>query len=340
MSTLRELADLVGGEVAGDPDVEITGVADIHAAKAGSITFLLLNKYLSLLESTEASAVVVSRDVSAGNTNLLKVDNPSLAFVKILEHFVPKVPVEEGIHPTAVIDPTAKIGDDVSIGPFAVVSSESEIGSGVFLGPHVIIENGVKINSNSRISGGVIVGHHCEVGCNVIIHGGTVIGSDGFGFVTEEETHHKIPQLGCVIIGDDVEIGANCTIDRGTIDDTVIGEETKLDNLVHIAHNVRIGRGCLITAQVAIAGSSVVGDYVAFGGQSGAVDHVEIGDRAQIASRGGITKSVPGGKTYSGMPAREIHEQNRMDAYLHRLPELVKRIQALEKELEKVKGNE
>ena len=338
MSTLRELALLVDGEVVGDPNVEITGVAEIHNASTGSISFLLHKKYQSYLESTKASAVVVSKSESSGNTNLLKVENPSLAFIHILEHFSPEISAEEGIHPTALIDPESKIGKGVSIGAFAVISSGSDIGSGVSIGSHVIIESGAVIGEGSKIGGGVIVGHNCEVGSDTIIQGGTVIGSHGFGFTTEKDEHHRIPQLGRVVLGDDVEIGANCAIDRGTMTDTVIGDGTKLDNLVHIAHNVKIGKGCLITAHVAIAGSTVVGDYVAFGGQSGAADHVEIGDRARIASRGGITKSVPGGKTYSGMPAREAMEQNKLDAYINRLPELVKRVQALEQKLENRKG--
>ena len=338
MSTLRELAHLVDGEVVGDPNVEITGVAEINDAKVGSISFLLHKKYQSHLVSTKASAVVVSLNETSQGTNLLKVENPSLAFIQILEHFSPEDSVVEGIHPTALIDPKATIGEGVAIGAFAVISAGSDIGSGVSLGSHVIIESGATIGEDSQIGSGVIVGHDCEVGSGAVIQGGTVVGSHGFGFVTEKDEHHKIPQLGRVVLGDNVEIGANCAIDRGTISDTVIGEGTKLDNLVHIAHNVKIGKGCLITAQVAIAGSTVVGDYVAFGGQSGAVDHVEIGDRAQIASRGGITKSVPGGKTYSGMPAREAMEQNKLDAYIHRLPELVKRVQTLEKKSETAKG--
>ncbi|MFQ6608356.1 MAG: UDP-3-O-(3-hydroxymyristoyl)glucosamine N-acyltransferase [Fidelibacterota bacterium] len=340
MSTLRELASLVNGEVVGDPDVEITGVAEIQAAKQGSITFLLHKKYHSYLESTDASAVVVDQEETMGNTNLLRVDNPHLAFVKLLAHFAPPVPYEGGVHPTAVIDPSAKIGDSVSIGPFSVISPDSVIGSNVILGAHVVVEEKAVIGAGSQIDNGVIVGRECQLGCKVIVQSGSVIGSYGFGYVTEKDVHLRVPQLGRVLIGDEVEIGANCTIDRGTISDTVIGKGTKLDNLVHIAHNVRIGKGCLITAHVAIAGSTVIGDYVAFGGQSGAVDHVVIGDRAQIASRGGITKSVPGGKIYSGMPAREAREQNKIDAYLHRLPELMKRIRELEREVEKAKRKE
>ncbi|MFQ6674474.1 MAG: UDP-3-O-(3-hydroxymyristoyl)glucosamine N-acyltransferase [Fidelibacterota bacterium] len=340
MATLKELAALVHGDIDGDPQEEITGVAEIQDAPPGSISFLHNPKYRKFLKTTRASAVVISRDEEVGDLNAIRVDNPALSFSKILDHFAPGWPVMRGIHSTAVVSDAAEIGENVSVGAYAVVEEEVVLGDGVSIGPHSFVGYGSRIGSSTQLKFHVSVYQGCVLGNHVLVHSGTVIGSDGFGFVTEGGIHHKMSQVGGVVIDDHVEIGANCAIDRGTVGDTHIGAGSKLDNLVHIAHNVKLGMGCLVTAQVGISGSTVVGDYVAFGGQSGAVGHIEVGSHARLAAKTGITKSLGGHKTYAGMPAREIGEKNRLDALVRRLPQLVKKINELDSEISNLKGNQ
>ncbi|MFQ6615379.1 MAG: UDP-3-O-(3-hydroxymyristoyl)glucosamine N-acyltransferase [Fidelibacterota bacterium] len=339
MATLRELAALVQGEIVGDPDVDINGVAELRQASPGSISFLHDPRYRKYLKDTGASAVVVSRNEDVGGLNAIRVDNPVLSFSEIMDHFSPPVPIPREVHSTARVGPSVKLGTDVAVGAYAVVEDRSILGDNVVIGPHSYVGQGCEIGQGTELKFHVCLYRNCVLGDRVVVHSGTVIGSRGFGYETEEGIHHSLRQMGRVVIGNDVEIGANCAIDRGTLGDTVIGDGSKLDNLVHIAHNVRLGRGCLVTAQVGIAGSTIIGDHVVFAGQSGVVDHVEVGDGARVAAKAAITKSVPGGKTYAGMPARDIREKNRLDALVRRLPELVRKIQELESEVSRLKGN-
>ena len=339
MATLGELAALVHGEIDGDPNIEITGVAEIQNATPGSISFLHNPRYRKYLATTQASAVVIGQDEKVDNLNIIRVDNPALSFSQILDYFAPGLPVTPGIHPTAVVGDRVKMGKNVSVGPYVVIEDGAAVQDGVAIGPLSAVGKGSIIGEGTELKFHVIILHNCTVGKRVIIQSGTVIGSDGFGFVTDKSIHHKIPQTGRVVIQDNVEIGANCAIDRGTIGDTIIGEGSKLDNLVHIAHNVKLGKGCLVTAFVGIAGSSTIGDYVAFGGQSAVAEHVELGSHARLAARTGVTKSLPGHTTYAGMPARDIHEKNRADAMVRRLPELAKKIRDLESEISQLKGD-
>ncbi|MDP6455864.1 MAG: UDP-3-O-(3-hydroxymyristoyl)glucosamine N-acyltransferase [Candidatus Marinimicrobia bacterium] len=341
MTTLKELANLVGGEIVGDPETEISGVAELENAPPGTISFLSIPKYKRYLKSTKASAVVISKETEADEMSAaILVENPTLSFAAILDYFSPALPHEREVHPTVSLGKNVKLGKDVAVGPYTVIEDDVTVGDGVVIGPSCVVGSSTSIGTDSELKYHVTLYHDCVIGENVLVHSGTVIGSDGFGFTTEKGIHYKVPQIGGVVVEDDVEIGANCAIDRGTIGNTVIGKGTKLDNLVHIAHNVKLGKGCLVTGQAAIAGSTVIGDYVAFGGQSGVTDHVEVGSNARIAAKSGVTKSIPGDKTYSGMPAKEIRQQNRLDALLNRLPELVKKINAVEQkinELERVK---
>ena len=220
-----------------------------------------------------------------------------------------------------MIEEGVTIGDGARIGPQCTIGKESTVGNG------------------SELKSLVAIYSRCNIGTDVLIHSGTVIGCDGYGFATEGGAHLKIPQIGGVEIGDNVEIGANCAIDRGTIGNTVIGQGSKLDNLIHIAHNVEIGKGCLLTAQTAVAGSSVIGDYVAFGGKASVAGHLEVGDHAKLAAKSGVTKSLAGGETYAGMPARKISEKNRQDAQISRLPEMAKKLKELEKRLAELEQN-
>ncbi len=334
MTTLKELADLVGGEIVGDPETEISGVSELENAPPGTISFLSFPKYERYLKSTKASAVVMSKGAKLDNKNAaILVKNPTLSFSTILDYFSPAPPRAREVHSTASLGKNVKLGKDVAVGPYTVLEDDVTVADGVVIGPNCAVGRGSSIRSDSELKYHVTLNHNCVIGKNVLVHSGTVIGSDGFGFTAEKGVHYKVPQTGGVVVEDDVEIGANCAIDRGTMGNTVIGKGTKLDNLVHIAHNVKLGKGCLVTGQAGIAGSTVIGDYVAFGGQSGVTDHVEIGSNARIAARAGVTKSIPGDKTYAGMPAKEIRQQNRLDGLFNRLPELVKRINALEQKI-------
>ena len=333
MSTLKELAALVGGELIGNPRLEISGVSEIQNGKPGTITFLANPRYKKYLNDTKAAAVFTN------DRNLLKervgivVDNPQMALAIILKYFQSAVPRPEGIHPTAIVDPTAEIGENVSIGPYSIIAAGAQIGSGTTIGAHTVIGYNTEIGTDSQLYPRVVIYHDCRIGDRVLIHSGTVIGCDGFGFVTIDDIHHKIPQTGWVTIGHDVELGANCTIDRGTIGDTQIGAGSKFDNLVHVAHNVKIGKGCLVAGEVGFAGSAIIGDYCIFAGQVGVAAHVEVGDRAICAAKTGVTKSISGGKVYAGMPVREIREQNKRDAVLTAVALLKKRLLKLEEKV-------
>lgn len=322
---------MVDGTVVGDRNVKISGVSDIRNGSPGTITFLSDQKYKKYAAETGADAILTSDESVLAGRNGIVVDNSRMAITKILQKFEPDVSSPTGIHKTALVDKTAKIGNNVSIGAFAVIEANAVIGENSVIGHHSVVGENSKLGSKISLHSHVHIYHHCELGNNISVHSGTVIGSDGFGFVTDKDEHVKIPQIGRVVIEDNVEIGANCTIDRGSVGDTVIGENSKFDNLVHIAHNVSIGKGCLFAAQTAVAGSSVIGDFCMFGGKSCVADHVTIGDRAVFAALSAATKSLPGGKTYAGMPAREIREQHKKDAVLVLIEGLKKRLNKLEK---------
>ena len=333
MTTLKDLAALVGGKPFGDISLEINGVSEIQNGIRGTITFLANPKYKKFLESFKASAVIVDNKDMAAGKNGIEIKNPQLAFAKILGHFNPGDPTPFSIHPKSDIHQNSNLGSNIAVGPFSVIEEGVSIGPNVFIGPNVTIGKNTRIGAGSRIEAGVTIYHDCEIGNNVLLHSGTVIGSDGFGFVTDNDTHFKIPQTGKVIVEDNVEIGANCTIDRATIGETRIGFGSKFDNQVHIAHNVVVGKGCLLTGQVAIAGSATIGNFCIFAGQSGVAPHLTIGDRAIIAAKTGVTKSLEGGKVYAGMPAREIREQNKKDAIFSRMEKLLDRVKVIEEKI-------
>ena len=331
MPTLDQLAELVGGEPVGQSDLNIFGVSEIQDGKQGTISFLANPMYNKHVESTKASAVVVSDSSLLNGQNGIVVRNPMLAFSKILSEFSPRHTTQKGVHPTAVIDSSVHLGDAVSVGANVVIQENVTIEEGTRVEANSVIGCNTIIGKECRIHPRVTIYHDCTIGDRVVIFSGTVIGCDGFGFVTEHNTHYKIPQLGKVIIGSDVEIGANCVIDRATIGETIIGKMTKLDNLIHVAHNVKIGVGCLLAAGVGIAGSVTIEDYCILAGQSGVVPHVTVGSKSIIAVQSGVTKSLKGGEIYSGMPARKIHEQNKKDAILSSVSLLKNRIEKLEK---------
>lgn len=334
--TLGELAEIVRGEVMGDPDLIIRGVSGVKESRSDTITFAENPGYLEAAEQSAAGAVIVPDEVTDSGKPLLRVGNPRLAFAKIARLFVPDVFYKPGIHPTAVVADSAKIGENVSIHALVVVDEKAEIGDNTILAPGVYVGPDVKIGNNTVIHPNVVIEYDTIIGSNVIIHGGTVIGSDGYGFVTDEEGHHKIPQLGNVIIEDEVEIGANVTIDRGTSGPTVIGRGTKTDNLVQIAHNVQVGPENLLIAQVGIAGSTKLGRRVTLAGKTGVDGHIELGDNTTIAAGSIVTKNTPPGVFYSGNPAHDHREELREQAARRKLPELLKKIKQLEKRVEQL----
>ena len=331
MTTLSELSDLVKGKIVGDPTMVITGVSEIQNGRESTITFLSNSKYKKYLPSTGASAVVVSKASLLDNKPGIVHHNPQLAIAKILGEFTPKLLYTRGVNETAYVDSKAKIGKNVTIGPFSVIEAGVIIGDDSNIGSHTVIDQKTSIGKNCKIFSNIHIYHGTNIGDNAIIHSGTVIGSDGFGFVTDKDINHKIPQNGYVIIGNNVEIGANCAIDRGTIGDTIIEDQCKLDNHVHLAHNVRLGKGCLLTAAVTIAGSVEVGEFCIFAGHVGVAPHVKIGARSVLAAKTGVSKSLTGGKVYAGMPAREIREQHKREAVYLEVVRIQKRLKRLEK---------
>ena len=330
MTTLSELSDLVKGKIVGDPTMVITGVSEIQNGRESTITFLSNSKYKKYLPSTGASAVVVSKASLLDNKPGIVHHNPQLAIAKILGEFTPKLLYTRGVNETAYVDSKAKIGKNVTIGPFSVIEAGVIIGDDSNIGSHTVIDQKTSIGKNCKIFSNIHIYHGTNIGDNAIIHSGTVIGSDGFGFVTDKDINHKIPQNGYVIIGNNVEIGANCAIDRGTIGDTIIEDQCKLDNHVHLAHNVRLGKGCLLTAAVTIAGSVEVGEFCIFAGHVGVAPHVKIGARSVLAAKTGVSKSLTGGKVYAGMPAREIREQHKREAVYLEVVRIQKRLKRLE----------
>jgi len=331
LTTLSELSDLVKGKIVGDPTMVITGVSEIQNGRESTITFLSNLKYKKYLPTTGASAVVVPEASLLDNKPGIVHHNPQLAIAKILGEFTPKLQYTSGVNETAYVDSKAKIGKNVTIGPFSVIEAGVIIGDHSNIGSHTVIDQKTSIGKNCKIFSNIHIYHGTNIGDNAIIHSGTVIGSDGFGFVTDQDINHKIPQNGYVIIGNDVEIGANCAIDRGTIGDTIIEDQCKLDNHVHLAHNVRLGKGCLLTAAVTIAGSVEVGEFCIFAGHVGVAPHVKIGARSVLAAKTGVSKSLTGGKVYAGMPAREIREQHKREAVYLEVVRIKKRLKILEK---------
>jgi len=337
--TLGEIARLIGAEIAGEPATIITGVSGIKEAKKGDLTFLANPKYSALLNSTNASAVIVSKDVTTGPTALLRCDNPSAAFTRAIDLLM-KVNVKhpQGIHERATVSKSVTVGKNVAIGANSVIEDGAVIGDDTIIYPNSYVGYEAKVGKGCLIYPNVTVRERVEVGDNVIIHSGTVIGSDGFGFLTVDGKHEKIPQMGTVIIENDVEIGANVTIDRARFDKTLIGQGTKIDNLVQIAHNVIIGKHCIIVAQVGISGSTVLGDYVTLAGQVGVAGHLTIGEKTIVMAQSGVSKSIPSNSIVFGSPAKPVDEAKKINALTNRLPHLNEKIQQIEEKIKDIEG--
>ncbi|MDD3374581.1 MAG: UDP-3-O-(3-hydroxymyristoyl)glucosamine N-acyltransferase [Candidatus Omnitrophica bacterium] len=339
--TLAEIAQLIDGKVLGDEKVFVTGISGIKEAREGDITFVADPKYFPLIEETKASAIIVSENILSTKKNLICTKDPSFAFSKLavsvvgdLSHHI------QGIHPTAVIADDAVIGKNVCIGPHAVIQSKVEVGDNSIVYSGCFIGYETKIGTKCLIYPNVTIRERAMIGNNVIIHSGTVIGSDGFGFNEVGGAHEKIPQIGTVVIEDDVEIGSNVTVDRARFDKTFIGKGTKIDNLVQIAHNVTIGRHCIIISQTGISGSVQLGDRVTIAGQVGIAGHLTIGEGTIVAARSGVTKSIAPKMIVSGFPAKPHDKAKRINAAVQRLPEYVKTINDLKKRIEILEQNQ
>ncbi|MFH0791089.1 MAG: UDP-3-O-(3-hydroxymyristoyl)glucosamine N-acyltransferase [Candidatus Omnitrophota bacterium] len=335
--TLREIAKLIDGEIVGGDDIIVTGVCGIKEAREGDITFISNPKYLSFIEKTRASAIITSRDIETASKPIIRTLDPSLAFAKLVSFMAPEESNhQKGIHHTVILGKNVKLGKDAAIGPYTVIEDNVVIGddtvlyAGCYVGHHTKIGNQVLIYPN------VSIREHISIGDRVIIHSGTVIGSDGFGFATIRGLHHKIPQLGTVIIEDDVEIGSNVSIDRARFDKTLIMRGTKIDNLVQIAHNVIIGENSIIVAQAGISGSTTIGKGVTLAGQAGLVGHISVGDGAIVAGQAGVTKSVPANTTVSGYPAKPHNIARKVNACVQNLPRLYNTIVELKKRIEEL----
>lgn len=330
--TLGELAKLVGGDVAGDRSVIIAGVAAIDIAEEGDITFIANPKYIAQIQTTRASAIIISPDIKCPEgKNALYAKNPYLAFAKVLELFYSPAKPYNGIHPDACIHQTAVIGESVSIYPNVFVDEGAKIGNRVVLYPGVYIGNNAEVGDDTVLYSNVSVREGCLIGKRVIIHCNSVIGSDGFGYAKDGTKYHKIPQKGIVRIEDNVEIGACVTIDRATLGETIVRSGAKIDNLVQIAHNVTIGEDSIIVAQVGIAGSAKIGKRVTLAGQVGVNGHIEIGDDVMIGAQSGVTSDVNSQQIYSGMPAIPHKEWLKAQTIFAKLPEMRKTLMELEK---------
>lgn len=335
--TLREIAEHVGGRVCGDGDTVIRSAATLNEACEGDISFLANRKYEKLLETTRAAAIIVGQEVPGARTPLLVARDPYFAFTQVLVllygHRKHK-PV--GISPRAAIAPSATIGPDCHIHDFATVADDARIGRGCVIYPCAYIGEGVQIGDDTVVHANAVIYEGCRIGSRVIVSANSTVGSDGFGFATHDGVHHKIPQIGMVIVEDDVEIGASCSIERGTLSDTVIGRGSKLGDLVTVGHGTRMGPHCLIVAQVGIAGSATLGHHCTLGGQVGVVGHITIGNNVTIGAQAGVINSIPDGETVAGAPAIDMNQARRAYTMIPHLPQMRQDIRNLQGQLEKL----
>ena len=331
--TAAEIAKAIGAKVEGDASVEVRGVAAPERAGAHDLIYLEAAKHAERASASAAQCVIASEGIAVRGKTVLRHRQPKVGFAKAAALLLEPKPIASGIHATAMVAPLARVGANVSIGPYAVIGEDVHVGEGTQIGAHCVIGAGCWIGANCRVHPRVTFYSGVRVGDRVEIHAGAVIGADGFGYAPGEGRYWKFPQTGLVEIGDDVEIGANATIDRGSLDDTRIAEGVKLDNLVHVGHNVKIGAHTVIAAQTGISGSSTLGHHVVVGGQVGIADHCTLEDGAIAGAQAGIPtgKTIRGGQTVWGTPAREIGKFKETYVWYARLPELAERIKKLEK---------
>lgn len=340
--TLAELAGYLGGRVIGDPAAEVAGLASLDDAVEGTITFLANPKYAAKVATTRATAVILPPGAERHGKNVIETTNPYLAFAKLLTLFHVAQPTPRGVMTGAVVGENVTIGSDVTVHPGAVIMDGVRLGNRVTIYPNAVLYAGVVLGDDVTIHANVTIREQCRIGSRVTVHGGAVIGSDGFGYAPDGDGWYKIPQIGIVVIEDDVEIGANCAIDRAALEVTRIGRGTKIDNLAQIAHNCIIGENCMIVSQVGISGSTKLGNRVTLAGQVGVVGHLTIGDNTIIGAKSGVAGNVPANSRLSGIPVYEHRDWLRNAAIIPKLPELKKTVSSLEKriaEMEKQLAN-
>ncbi|WP_291315393.1 UDP-3-O-(3-hydroxymyristoyl)glucosamine N-acyltransferase [Desulfuromonas sp.] len=333
---LSELAELVGGELVGDGDLEILRVAAIDEARQGEITFLVNPKYAALLDQTDASAVIVFPGVEVEGLSLIVCQNPYLAFAKILTRLQAERPAPQGVMEGARVAPSATLGKDVTIYPGCVVGENVTIGAGTILYPNVVLYDDVVMGADCIVHAGCVVREGCRLGDRVILQPSAVIGSDGFGFAPDGAKYFKIPQVGIVEIEDDVEVGASTCIDRAALGVTRVKRGVKLDNLVQIAHNVSVGEDTVMAALVGIAGSTEVGTHCTFGGQAGTAGHIKIGDNVTIGGKGGVSNSVGPNQVLSGLPVMPHKEWLKASMSFSKLPEIRKDVNRLKRQIDEL----
>jgi UDP-3-O-[3-hydroxymyristoyl] glucosamine N-acyltransferase len=333
---LKELASFLGGRVIGDENAVVRGLGTLDEATEGQITFLANPKYAAKVATTRATAVVLSPGAERYGKNVIEVKNPYLAFAKLLSvfHVLPLVP--KGVMEGAMIGKDVVLGDDITIYPGAYVADGAKIGNRVVLYPGAVLYEGVEIGEDTTLHANVTIREGCRIGNRVIVHSGVVIGSDGFGYAPDGKTYQKIPQIGIVVVEDDVEIGANTTIDRAALGVTLIRRGTKIDNLVQIAHNCIIGENCIIVSQTGISGSTKLGEHVTIGGQVGIVGHLDIGDNVMVGAKSGVHNSITAGQIFSGYPAFPHKEWLKSASIFSKLPEMRKTINGLEKRIQEL----
>lgn len=348
-ATVADIAALLNAEIVGNAQTLVTGVAgldNLDIAVPGAILFVENEKRLAEAQSSDAAALIVPSAVAAkvrralrqGGKPALLTGNPRLAFAKVMEYFQPLVTPEEGIHPTAIIEPDAHIGEGVTIREFCYIGHHVHIGNGTVVYPHCVIGDGGQIGDDCILYPNVVINHHVHIGQRVRIHSGSVLGGDGFGYVMDDGKHYKVPQVGTVIIEDDVEIGANVCIDRATIGATRVGSGTKIDNLVQIAHNVQVGKNCILCGQVGLSGSVVVEDNVVMAGQIGVANHIKIGKNAVLGAKSGVMANVDGGAFMLGSPAVPQRDFMKREAVARKLPEAMRTLRALEKQVQQMQA--
>ncbi|MGM0670339.1 MAG: UDP-3-O-(3-hydroxymyristoyl)glucosamine N-acyltransferase [Gemmatimonadota bacterium] len=334
--SLKEIAELVGGRVEGDPEIRVNGIAPLSQAGKNELGFLAQRKYLKELRQSEAGALLVSQELDGEVRSFparVLVKEAHAALPSLLATLYPARKPEAGVHPTAILGKGVSLGRDTSIGPYAVVEERAVIGDRVRIGPHAVVGSGCVIGEDSVLHPQVVLYPDTVLGARVILHAGVRLGVDGFGYVPTREGNQKVPQVGACVVEDDVEIGANTAIDRGSIGRTVIGRGTKIDNLVHLAHNVEVGRNVLLAGMVGIAGSATIGDRAMFGGQVGVAGHTHIGEDARVGAQAGVIGDVSPGETISGYPARNHREYLRAMGMAFKLPDTLRKIKALEERI-------
>ena len=328
--TIADIAKHLGGEVIGDASLVLKGFAPADRAQPGDLTFAENESYFARAEQSAASAIMVDGPGTSAHKALIRVPNARVAFAKVLPLFFPEPAFAAGIHPTAVVPASAQVDPTAHIGPHCILGEKVRVGARSVLQGLNAVGADCLIGEDVNLFPNVTLYPRTEVGNRVRIHSGTVVGSDGFGYVLDNGIHRKVPQIGNVIICDDVELGANVTVDRGALGPTIVGKGTKIDNLVQVAHNVTIGRHCLLCAQVGISGSTTLGDYVVLAGQAGVAGHLAIGKGARIGGQAGVTQDLDAGAFVNGNPAIPMQLERRIAVLQQRLPEIFKRVDALE----------